>query len=144
RGAEHPFEGCAEPPGGGDAAVRFVGHDAGADFPSIERGGLFVRTATRVGWASLLTCVVAACAAAAPGGVADGTHALKFGPAATVFVPSGPPPPSPATGPVCHFLCYSPAQIQQAYDFPTGGNAPTGDGQRIVVVTAFGRPTLEA
>jgi subtilase family serine protease len=69
----------------------------------------------------------------------------KIRPAATIFVPNGPGSAAiPATGPVCHFLCYSPAQLQQAYDFPTGDRAPTGAGQTIVVVTAFGSPTLEA
>ena len=33
---------------------------------------------------------------------------------------------------------------QQAYDFPTGTNAPTGAGQTIVIVTAFGSPFIES
>jgi subtilase family serine protease len=39
-------------------------------------------------------------------------------------------------------LCYSPQQIEQAYDFPNGRGAPTGAGQTIVVVDAFGSPFL--
>ena len=31
-------------------------------------------------------------------------------------------------------VCYTPAFIQQAYDYPTGHDAPTGAGQTIVVV----------
>jgi subtilase family serine protease len=41
-------------------------------------------------------------------------------------------------------VCYSPALLQQAYDFPTGPKAPTGAGQTIVVVVAYGSPTIEA
>ena len=35
-------------------------------------------------------------------------------------------------------VCYSPAHLQQAYNFPTGKNAPTGAGQTIMIVTAYG------
>jgi subtilase family serine protease len=38
--------------------------------------------------------------------------------------------------------CYSPAFIQQAYDYPTGYNAPTGAGQTIVIVDPYGSPTI--
>jgi subtilase family serine protease len=41
-------------------------------------------------------------------------------------------------------FCYSPVQLSQAYDFPTGKNAPTGAGQTIVIVTAFGSPFLQS
>ena len=41
-------------------------------------------------------------------------------------------------------VCYSPVHLQQAYDFPTGRNAPTGAGQTIVIVTAFGSPFIES
>jgi subtilase family serine protease len=37
-------------------------------------------------------------------------------------------------------FCYSPVHLSQAYDFPTGKNAPTGAGQTIVIVTAFQSP----
>src|SRR5579884_4278709 len=41
-------------------------------------------------------------------------------------------------------LCYTPQMIQQAYDFPPGRDAPTGAGQTIVVVDAYGSPFLGA
>src|SRR5204863_465762 len=40
--------------------------------------------------------------------------------------------------------CYSPSLIRQAYDFPAGAGAPTGAGQTILVVEAYGSPTIEA
>jgi hypothetical protein len=36
--------------------------------------------------------------------------------------------------------CYLPAEIQTAYNYPVGLGAPTGAGQTIVVVTAYGAP----
>jgi subtilase family serine protease len=36
--------------------------------------------------------------------------------------------------------CYQPFELQAAYNFPTGTGAPTGAGQTIVVVTAYGAP----
>jgi subtilase family serine protease len=46
--------------------------------------------------------------------------------------------------PVCPngLVCYTPALLEQAYDFPGGRSAPTGAGQTIVLVEAFGSPTL--
>ena len=41
-------------------------------------------------------------------------------------------------------VCYSPALLQQAYDFPSGKKAPTGVGQTIVIVVPYGSPTIEA
>lgn len=46
--------------------------------------------------------------------------------------------------PQVNLVCYTPAQLQQAYDFPTGKKAPTGAGQTIVVVTAFGSDTIQS
>jgi subtilase family serine protease len=40
-------------------------------------------------------------------------------------------------------LCYFPSAVQQAYNFPTGPNAPTGAGQTIVIVTAYGAPDIQ-
>jgi subtilase family serine protease len=40
--------------------------------------------------------------------------------------------------------CYYPSFLKEAYDFPTGKDAPTGAGQTIVVVTAYGSPTIAA
>jgi subtilase family serine protease len=85
-------------------------------------------------------------AAVFAGSASTTRHGGKVSPSATIFVPSG--SPAPAAGapaaPVCRFLCYSPQQLQQAYDFPTGPGAPTGAGQTIVVGVAFGSPTLQA
>jgi subtilase family serine protease len=36
--------------------------------------------------------------------------------------------------------CYLPQEIQAAYNYPAGPGAPTGAGQTIVVVTAYGAP----
>jgi subtilase family serine protease len=46
--------------------------------------------------------------------------------------------------PQVNLVCYSPAHLQQAYDYPTGRKAPTGAGQTIMVVTAFGSPFIQA
>jgi subtilase family serine protease len=48
--------------------------------------------------------------------------------------------------PICPngLVCYSPSYLRDAYDFPAGKNAPTGAGQTIVVVTAFGSPFIES
>ncbi len=45
--------------------------------------------------------------------------------------------------PQVNLVCYSPAHLSQAYDFPTGKNAPTGAGQTILIVTAFGSPFIQ-
>jgi len=47
--------------------------------------------------------------------------------------------------PICPngLVCYSPSLIRQAYDFPAGAGAPTGAGQTILVVEAYGSPTIE-
>jgi len=36
--------------------------------------------------------------------------------------------------------CYLPGEIQAAYNYPVGRGAPTGAGQTIVIVTAYGSP----
>jgi subtilase family serine protease len=41
-------------------------------------------------------------------------------------------------------VCYTPAQLQQAYDWPSGHRAPDGTGQTIMVVVAYGNLGLEA
>jgi subtilase family serine protease len=47
--------------------------------------------------------------------------------------------------PTCQndFLCYTPQMIEDAYDFPNGRNAPTGAGETIVAVVAYGSPFLQ-
>jgi subtilase family serine protease len=46
--------------------------------------------------------------------------------------------------PTCQagLLCYPPQFIKDAYDFPNGNGAPTGAGQTIVIVDAYGSPSL--
>jgi subtilase family serine protease len=48
--------------------------------------------------------------------------------------------------PVCPngLVCYTSALLKQAYDFPNDRKAPTGAGQTIVVVTAFGSAPVGA
>jgi subtilase family serine protease len=41
-------------------------------------------------------------------------------------------------------VCYSPALLQRAYDFPSGRRAPTGVGQTIMIVVPYGSPTIAA
>jgi subtilase family serine protease len=43
--------------------------------------------------------------------------------------------------PPVQLSCYTPSFLQQAYDFPSGRNV-TGAGQTIVLVEAYGSPTL--
>ena len=47
--------------------------------------------------------------------------------------------------PTCQndFVCYPPQLIEDAYDFPNGRSAPTGAGETIVVVVAYGSPFLQ-
>ena len=58
-------------------------------------------------------------------------------------------PFTPLSGPSVPCLnggipCYLPSEIQQAYNFPSGAGAPTGAGQTIVVVAAYGAPFVGA
>jgi subtilase family serine protease len=48
------------------------------------------------------------------------------------------------TTPVCPngLVCYSPSHLRDAYDFPKGKSAPTGYGQTIVIVEAYGSDTI--
>ena len=39
-------------------------------------------------------------------------------------------------------VCFVPSALQQAYDFPVGSNAPTGAGQTILIVDAYGAPDI--
>lgn len=47
--------------------------------------------------------------------------------------------------PTCQhgLLCYPPQFLRDAYDFPNGHGAPTGAGQTIVIVEAYGSPFLD-
>ena len=46
--------------------------------------------------------------------------------------------------PVCPngLVCYSPSHLKDAYDFPKGKSAPSGVGQTIVIVEAYGSDTI--
>jgi subtilase family serine protease len=39
-------------------------------------------------------------------------------------------------------VCFVPAALRQAYDFPSGAGAPTGAGQTILIVDAYGAPDI--
>jgi subtilase family serine protease len=58
-------------------------------------------------------------------------------------LPPGVDPPTCTAPDGTEFRCYTPALLQEAYSFPTGNGAPTGRGQTIVVVDAFGSPTIQ-
>ena len=83
----------------------------------------------------VVTALAATAAALIAATTASGAH---YAPAAQGLPFVQLASPSCFNGP----LCYSPQQIQQAYDFPNGRGAPTGAGQTIVVVDAFGSPFL--
>lgn len=40
-------------------------------------------------------------------------------------------------------VCYSPSHLKQAYDFPGDRRAPSGAGQTILIVEAYGSPFIE-
>jgi subtilase family serine protease len=56
--------------------------------------------------------------------------------------------PAAVPGPTCPLpgnpSCYTPAFLKQAYGFPVGPGAPTGAGQTIVIVVAYGSPTVQS
>lgn len=81
----------------------------------------------------LCTAAVAACAAAT-------ASAAPLRPAVTNIPFVRVSTKDVQQAPVCPngLVCYTPALLKQAYDFPTDKKAPTGAGQTIVVVTAFG------
>jgi subtilase family serine protease len=85
--------------------------------------------------AALAACVAASAVAAAPFRPAVGT---------IPFVRVSPKAVQQA--PVCPngLVCYTPALLKQAYDFPNDRKAPTGAGQTIVIVTAFGSAPVGA
>jgi subtilase family serine protease len=76
--------------------------------------------------------------------VAAGAGATPLRPAATGVPFAMVSDTAVKQAPVCPngLVCYTPALLQQAYDFPNGHNAPTGAGQTIILVEAFGSPTI--
>jgi subtilase family serine protease len=96
-----------------------------------------------IGLASAVALACGAAAPAAPSPALGSPPHVLIGNAAS-FVPGGvgtPLCPSAAQGQI---VCYSPSFIRQAYDFPSGPDAPTGAGQTIVIVEAYGSPTIAA
>jgi subtilase family serine protease len=88
--------------------------------------------------------LVAAAAVAVAAATAGTAGATPFHPAAQTFPfrPLAGTPAEAAQGCFNGAPCYLPDQIGQAYDFPTGQGAPTGAGQTILIVDAYGSPTL--
>jgi len=90
---------------------------------------------------ALVVCGLAVLAVVTSGA----SGATKVAPAGKIFIPSGPVSAfKSGTAPTCQLLCYSPAQLQQAYDWPTGRSAPDGRGETILIVVAFGNPAIES
>jgi subtilase family serine protease len=101
--------------------------------------------AKRLRFVVWLPLVAALCAASAASAVpmrpaVSGVPFTQISDAAARAARQNPLCPAP-TGTV---FCYSPVHLSQAYDFPTGTNAPNGAGQTIVIVTAFGSPFIQS
>jgi subtilase family serine protease len=101
--------------------------------------------AKRLRFVVWLPLVAALCAASAASAISmrpavSGVPFIQVSNAAATAALQTPLCPAP-TGTV---VCYSPVHLSQAYDFPTGKNAPTGAGQTIVIVTAFGSPFIQS
>ena len=68
---------------------------------------------------------------------------VEVGQAATFAAPAvRPGTPLCPSATLGQIVCYSPSFLRQAYDFPDGPGAPTGAGQTILVVEAYGSPTI--
>lgn len=68
---------------------------------------------------------------------------VQVGEASSFVVPqTGPGTPMCPSASLGQIVCYSPSFIRQAYDVPTGQGAPTGAGQTIVIIEAYGSPTI--
>lgn len=90
--------------------------------------------ASRLRWFPVWLSLLAVLACAGTGSAATMRPLVAPGP----FTPLGAGIPCQNGG----IPCYLPSEIRQAYDFPAGAGAPTGAGQTIVVVTAYGAPFL--
>jgi subtilase family serine protease len=85
--------------------------------------------------AGLVSLLVASAALSSSGASSDGPPFIALGSVSAL----GKNKQLCASGTVC----YTPAQLQAAYDWPTGRRAPDGSGQTIVVVVAYGNPGVE-
>jgi subtilase family serine protease len=84
-----------------------------------------------------VACAVCAAASASAAPVAPTVNTIPFVRVSQTDVQQAPVCPN-------GLVCYTPALLKQAYDFPTDKKAPTGAGQTIVVVTAFGSGAIGA
>src|SRR5258706_5646024 len=128
----------------GDTAFRKT-HDDETQFGCAAAKGAKRLMAKRLRFVVWLPLVAALCAASAASAVpmrpaVSGVPFIQISDAVASAAVQTPICPVP-TGPV---VCYHPVQLSQAYDFPTGQNAPTGAGQTIIVVTAFGSPFIRS
>ena len=84
---------------------------------------------------------------ASPPGITATTPATSATRSATPAAPSRAPAPAPPTTASCQdrygLACYSPRQIQRAYDLPSlYARGLDGRGRTIVIVDSFGSPTI--
>ncbi len=111
--------------------------DKGGAVPTRSALAAFAVTLAIVAWpvdASVSTLGTAP-ASGAPSPGSDQSAGDAVGPLASPLVSPCAPPPGIA--------CYSPAQIEQAYDLPPlYARGDTGRGRTIVVVDPFGSPTI--
>lgn len=94
---------------------------------------------------SLTTAAAVALALSAAAGAATSKPYVVQAQAFTAAtLPPALNPPVCVTPSGVALTCYSPALIKQAYAIPTGFGAPTGAGQTIVLVDAFGSATIQS
>lgn len=94
------------------------------------------------GFAALAAAALATFAATARTGSAEavsymqpaGAPSIELGPLSAYRKTAAPSCTVPGVG---TFNCYTPQNIQAAYDYPSGHKAPTGAGQTIVIVDAY-------
>src|SRR4051794_36524932 len=97
-------------------------------FPAVSKGlRALARRLRFMVWLSFVVALL--CASVASAAVVRPTAApgTSWSPLAQTFSPADAPFVCGRNG----GLCYLPQDLQQAYDFPTGPDAPTGAGQTI-------------
>lgn len=98
------------------------------------------RKTRRVGVVALLALVGAFAALVATTAATAASSGIVYQ-VKPIVVPAG---TSAFTNPFCHshkLICYSPSDIRTAYGYPRGLD---GSGQTIVIVDAFGSPTIQS
>jgi subtilase family serine protease len=79
----------------------------------------------------------------APAASAKSVHPIPFAPSNALKVDLSSPPTTAECQEMFGINCYSPPQFQQAYDLkPLYNEGLTGAGETIVIVDAFGSPTI--